>query len=370
MLLLLIICTSCKDKSPISKKPILETVIANSTDSLLRHVFDNDDYEVQIIYSEINNTNDTDSITKTQEYKIDSERYTYPASTVKFPISILALKKANEIDWLTSESKFNIEGDSITTTIKNEITKIFAVSDNEAYNRLYEFLGRDYINDELKKMGYDITIYHRLSVEDAGDRNIKSLVVFENDSVLLNTKPRIDKRLDSLIMKKTLRGIGYYDDEDLVEQPKSFAEKNYFPLRTQHQMMRDLFLNPEIFNLPNSDIKFIQSQMKILPHEAGYEFYDGYVKFLIAGDNNNSIPEHIEIYNKSGMAYGFLTDNAYVHDTKNDIKFFLTASIFVNKNKIFNDDEYEYDEIGIPFLAKLGRKIYNEKLQKKTSLNH
>ena len=45
-------------------------------------------------------------------------------------------------------------------------------------------------------------------------------------------------------------------------------------------------------------------------------------------------------------------------DEKEGIQFLLSATILVNKNEIFNDDTYEYDTIGIPFLAQLGREIY------------
>jgi len=48
---------------------------------------------------------------------------------------------------------------------------------------------------------------------------------------------------------------------------------------------------------------------------------------------------------------------AYVKD-RNGIEFFLTATILTNKNEIFNDNNYEYDQLGIPFLAALGREIY------------
>ena len=41
-----------------------------------------------------------------------------------------------------------------------------------------------------------------------------------------------------------------------------------------------------------------------------------------------------------------------------NIQFILTATIHVNKNGIFNDDIYEYETIGIPFLAQLGREIH------------
>ena len=43
------------------------------------------------------------------------------------------------------------------------------------------------------------------------------------------------------------------------------------------------------------------------------------------------------------------------HETGRE--FIITATIHVNANRTFNDDEYEYEEIGLPFLAELGRQL-------------
>lgn len=72
---------------------------------------------------------------------------------------------------------------------------------------------------------------------------------------------------------------------------------------------------------------------------------------------------HISVYNKVGYAYGTLTDCAYIRDDNKNIEMIISATILVNKDQIFNDDNYEYEEIGIPFLAELGRELY--KLEKK-----
>ena len=50
-------------------------------------------------------------------------------------------------------------------------------------------------------------------------------------------------------------------------------------------------------------------------------------------------------------------------------RFFLTATILVNENKIFNDDIYESDQIGIPFLAALGRAVLEELKKDKLLFN-
>ena len=82
-------------------------------------------------------------------YQVDSTQYFYPAHTVKFPIALLTLLKLNSIDNMDRNTRFYVEGDTLETTFAKEIEKIFAVSDTEAYNRLFEFLGQDYINQEL-----------------------------------------------------------------------------------------------------------------------------------------------------------------------------------------------------------------------------
>ncbi len=101
--------------------------------------------------------------------------------------------------------------------------------------------------------------------------------------------------------------------------------------------------------------------MRMLPREAGYdpeEYYDGYCKFFMYGDSREQIPDHIQIFNKVGFAYGTLTDCAYIRDELNEVEFMVSATILVNQDGIFNDDAYEYDEVGIPFLAALGRALY------------
>jgi len=93
-------------------------------------------------------------------------------------------------------------------------------------------------------------------------------------------------------------------------------------------------------------------------------YYDSYVKYFLFGDSHEPIKNKIRIFDKVGLAYGYLTDVAYIVDFENNVEFMLSAVILVNKDKIFNDDVYEYDEIGKPFLANLGRAIYNYELKR------
>jgi hypothetical protein len=42
----------------------------------------------------------------------------------------------------------------------------------------------------------------------------------------------------------------------------------------------------------------------------------------------------------------------------------LTATIYVNSDGIINDDKYDYDRIGYPFLYQLGQSIYHYELKR------
>ena len=78
-------------------------------------------------------------------------------------------------------------------------------------------------------------------------------------------------------------------------------------------------------------------------------YYDSYCKFLMYGDLKGEMSDRIRIYNKVGLAYGTLTDVAYIKRSGGGVSFGCNG--LVNHNQIFNDGEYEYDDLGIPFLG-------------------
>ncbi len=338
-----------------------------SKDPRIRNVMDHPEpHELQIRFTRIFREKNSVSFTD-YDFQIDRKRYFYPASTVKFPIAVMALEKLNGSDGLTTQTKFYVEGDTLETTFGKEIIKIFAISDNDANNRLLEFLGQDAINKGFisKSIGH-ARIAHRLSVPNADDVTTKPLVIYLNDSTTTSLEGSTNTPAEPLTLNGITKGIGYYEGDSLIDQPFNFSLKNYYPIETQHGVLKRIifpmsFPEKERFNISPSQRQFLLNAMKILPKEAGYnqeEYYDSYGKFLLFGDSKEAIPSNIKIYNKVGYAYGTLTECAYIHDEKNKVEFMVTATILVNSDGIFNDNVYEYDEIGIPFLDALGDELY------------
>lgn len=354
---------SCENPQP---APPLETALG-SENPLIKNVMNNlDNHEVQIVFTGVKR--DGDSVQFQEEnFQVNANNYFYPASSVKFPIAFLALEKLQGNDSIQSTSRFFVEGDSIETTIREEITKIFAVSDNDAYNRLFEFLGADHINHRLEEMHIGpVRIAHRLAVADADEPQTRPLVFYLNDTTLAQWPGTMNTPVEAIDLNSTMKGKGFYDGDSLIESPMDFSKKNYLPVESLHNLMKrvifpEKFPKEETFKLNEADRKFALEAMSALPYTNGYdreEYYDSYVKFFMFGDKKDPMPEHIRIYNKVGYAYGYLTDCSYIKDEKNGIEFILTATIHVNEDQIYNDNNYEYDEVGIPFLAELGRSIY------------
>lgn len=359
-------------------------------------------YRVQILYTQIDRDKDNVPTFKSYHYRINKNEYFYPASTVKLPASLLALEKLNYLNINGLDRKSTMLNDS---TVKSEskkfadetnilnngypsmehyIKKILLVSDNDAFNRLYEFIGQEDFNETLYKKGYqDVRIVHRLQIPLTREQNRSTNLIMFSEP---NTKfapiylqpAQYSKKLFEPA-KPILLGNGYMKGDSLVREPFDFTYKNYYPIETQQAVLRALLFPETVaptqrFDIKQDDYPFLYKYMSMSPLESKSPVYpdhdnagawDSYCKFLMFGNSKEAIPKNIRIFNKVGDAYGFLLDNAYIVDFANGIEFMLTAVIYCNEDGVFNDDKYDYDTVGFPFMANLGDVIYNYEIKRK-----
>ena len=343
----------------------IKSILKNSKSELVNYVYKNKEkFEVQIILTELKKRKNGFTIHK-KKFNVDKKNYFYPASSIKLPIALLTIEKINENPNLNINSEFLIEGDSIITTFKKEITDLFIISSNESYNRLFEFLGQDYINKKLKQKGFkDFSISHRLSTKESDNLKTKEINFYRNGEINQIQKSINNKPLTKLNLKNLNKGIGFILDNELQNKSMDFSRKNYFSIEELNNILICLFF-PEVsknkkFNLSNSQNLLIQKLMSSTPYDMGFDkniYPNNYNKFFIYGDKDGMINDNI--YNKVGNAYGYSIDNAYIYNKNSDRHFVLTACIYTNANNILNDNYYEYNEIGIPFLAEIGRFLTN-----------
>lgn len=359
----------CAEKTP-PKPNLLNQVLQSQHESILPVMQNLEAHELQVIYTEIERKDGKVSFID-HHFQEDKNNYFYPASTVKLPVAILALEFLEAHPTIGAATPYVTNRDTLTHTIAGDLKQIFAVSDNEAFNRLYDLLGSDYINEKLIAKGLNARIAHRLETENPSDPNRAGLhFIVALDTVTLGAGK--DVPVEKLNLDKIEKGIGYMRDSLLINVPMDFSEKNYFPIETQHELMKRIFFpekfqKDETFALSEPSRALLLKEMHIVPRLNGYqewEVWDSFGKLFMFGDSKGRLPGSFKYYNKVGYAYGSLTDTAYIVDSQNNIEFMITATMLVNENEIFNDDLYEYGAIGIPFFGQLGREIYLLEMQK------
>lgn len=353
-----------------------------------------DSLKIQIIYTQIDRDGNNNPKFKNYFFHFKPDNYFYPASTVKLPVALLALQKLNELrlpglnrnsSLITSKGysgQSEVLNDPTTPdgrpTIAQYIRKIFLVSDNDAFNRLYEFLGSQYINENLQKMGYgDAQIVHRLDVSLTEDENrhTNPLAFFDASGKILYQQP-MQFNQNPYQLRKDSIGRAYYADSGLVNHPLDCSKKNHINLLDLQQILQSILFPNSVgvrqrFNIREEDYNFVYQYMSQYPGETVYPHYDtatyqdAFGKLLYWGTEKGSLPKHIRIFNKEGDAYGFLNDISYFVDFSKHIEFMLSCTIYCNRDGVLNDDIYDYDTVGLPFMKQLGRVIYEYELKRK-----
>jgi hypothetical protein len=352
-------------------------------------------YRIQILYTQINRDKNNIPHFKEYSYRLNPNEYFYPASTVKFPLSVLALEKLNDLKIIGLNKASTAIYDSVTArqetiynnpyaidgrqTIEQAIKEVLVVSDNNAANRLYEFLGQEYIHSQLANKGYpEVYIRNRLELgrTPVENRQTQSVQFYDANNKLIYTQPA-QNNTGKLPYYNVLIGNGYLNGQDsLINAPLNFSEKNRISLSDLHHIMQSVIFPDQMpkkqrFNLSNEDRNFLLQWMHTTPTQSSYptydssEYYPAYAKFIMLGSEKGPIPSNIKIFSKAGDAYGFLLDNTYIIDTDAKVEFMLSAVIYVNADGILNDNTYDYRTIGLPFMKNLGNTIYNYELSRK-----
>lgn len=350
---------------------------------------------VQIIYTQVDRGANGLAALKHYYYNVNPADYFYPASTVKFPVSLLALERLNELKekdidkntTLITENAYSgqtaVLNDPTTIdgrpSIAHYIKKILMVSDNDAYNRLYEFLGPQYINEQLRQKGYeDVQFRHRLQIALSQDENRHTNPVKflgKNNEIIYQQPMKVDETVYA--NRKDSIGKAYYAGDKLINEPMDFSAKNRISLEDLHTILISLVFPNKVrssqrFNLTEEDRNFVLKYMSQLPTESTFPpyaadtayYYPAYCKFILCGSEKGELPKNIRIFNKVGDAYGQLLDVTYIVDFEKNIEFFLSSVIYCNNDGILNDDNYDYDNLGFPFMKHLGQVIYDYEVKR------
>ncbi|MEO5682131.1 MAG: serine hydrolase [Chitinophagaceae bacterium] len=351
--------------------------------------------KVQIIYTQINRKANNEPVFTPYYFNIDAADYFYPASTIKMPVALLALQALHELNLpgldknssLITEATFQkqspVYNDPTTQdgrpTVAQYVKKIFLVSDNDAFNRLYELMGQQYVNEKLHAMGYaDAEVLHRLQISMTPDENrhTNPINFYDTAGKLLYKHPMLVNQ-HTYSTRTDSAGNAYYSNGALINHAMDFSSKNRVALQDLTDMLRSILFPQSVkaqqrFNFTEADYLFVRRYMSQWPTEAACPpygadtaaYWPAYCKFLLYGSRKGSLPSNIRIFNKVGDAYGFLTDVAYIVDFDKQVEFMLSARIYCNADGVLNDDKYDYETVGLPFMQQLGKLIYEYELNR------
>lgn len=315
----------------------------------------------------------------THDHGLAPRRWFPAASVVKLPMALLmaeAVQAAGgDMDSVLRLDAAPISGEwgdePLVDTFARGIDRTFAVSENRPYNRWYELLGGEHIHRRLAELGYPhVRLIARLGSSDieANRRN--------GGGALLSADGRTLRRFPAGIAAarrfpfgRVLSGEGWQnDDGSVIRGPHDFSQANFLPLTDSLRMLQ-AFVSPESvpakqrWRIDGAVRARLLRTLALRPRESTSPLYpeaeypDGYARWFFVGDGKARYPDGLSVSGKSGMAYGALSEVAYVVDRDSGVECMLGASIRVNADGILNDDRYEYATIGIPFMAAWSRAV-------------
>jgi hypothetical protein len=352
-------------------------------------------YQLQLIYTQINRDAQNVPHFTQHTYHLNPRQYFNPASLVKLPVALLALEKLHTLPTPITKStimstgvagrcqtpvSFAAPADSNRqATVGNYIKRMLLVSDNLAYNRLYEFLGQKTINERLQQLGYPGSrIVRRFAPCDTAANHHTNPIAFHAPAgdTLYKQPAQTNPRTPAPPLGPVFAGRAYKVGSKVIHQPYNFTTANNLPLSDITSLLQTA-LFPEALPtaqrpyLTPADHAFLRQYLHLTPHTAHFtpyaapKYFDAYKKYLYYGRRPDVQPQPgLRIFNIVGMSHGYLADVAYFADTLHQSEFLLSAVLYVNQDGIINDANYEYDTIGEPFLAQLGQLFYQYEAQR------
>ena len=345
-------------------------------------------HKIQIIYTQVRRFADNRPQLRHHTYNLDTLEHFYPASMVKLPTCAMALEKINtlKIQGLTPYSRMEIKNgrfpclkpnSKIEASLKygypnlaHYIKDALVASGNVAFDRVYEFVGQRELNDRLHDKGYNSFVITQrygnyCSLEE--NRYTQAMVFYNKDTVVYRQAENQSRTEYRYKVKNNITG-------EVSGKGLQYTYRNFGSLKDLHEVLIAIMMPMTVpkekrFNLNKEDYLLLHKYMSMLPSESKDPVYDRsyYIptrmKYLFYGSNDKNPKPNIRIFNKVGLAHGFLIDCSYFVDFESGIEFYLSAVISVRNGP--GDSNSNYFKDGMPFMKKLGETIYEyEKTRK------
>ena len=404
-LLFVIVGFSISGWSQRADSPVLTSILEKASAGPAQQVLkDPDTYRLQIIYTQIDRNKKGEPSFTHHTFQVDPNKYFNPASMVKMPLAFLALEKLHQLSSprknepgvpaLNRDTRIAFDSSyprqvimrkdgsapGEIPTIGHLVKRAFLISENDPYNRFYQFMGQGPTNQILQTKGYSSVRITRqfMGFTDEQNRHTNAVRFYNpNGQEIYSQEPGYNRDSFSFPAPILIGNAHINRQEQLVQGPFDFTRHNSISLADMQKMLQAVVFPTSLpkknrFNFSEEDRLFLLQYLSQYPSETNYPkydmsvFYDSYVKFFFQ-DSTHQMPPGVRVFNKVGWAYGFLTDVSYVVDTINRVDYFLSATLYVNSDGVVNDSKYDEETVGFPFLRELGRLVYNYELTRNRS---
>lgn len=389
---LLLAAAAAQKAASVPDDPALVAALRASP-AALRVLEKAEQHRVQVLLATVGTDPKGRPVLARRGYRVDAE-YFYPASSIKFLAAIAALEDLDERR--AKEPRIGedtplvfhplFEGEAIedadpthlsggAITLRHEVRKLFLVSDNAAFNRLYEYIGQQGLAKRLERAGLESArVVHRLSEprSEDDDRRAPRVDFVLTDGSRVTIPERTSKlRITDLRATGAQVGTSYVEGTKRIEGPMSFARKNSILLVELQEALAklvrpDLVLDGEPWAITADQREFLLATAAEYPGDSRdprypkTEYPDSYGKFLLPGLEAVAPRQAWRIVNKVGRAYGFSVENAWVLHVPSGRSLYVASTVYTNADGVLNDGKYEYEGVADPFLAALGEIVGRE----------
>lgn len=353
-------------------------------------------YRLQILVTEIIKEPDGARRLVRHGYRVGAE-YVYPASAIKTFAAVAAMRAVAALPPTASGARADLDTplavctfgarrcvrtrdrsnrDGGLITLGHEIRKTQIVSDNDAFNLLYNFVGHRELNEYLRTHGFpDVRVEHRLST---GERPAAHRRTPRIDLRLGAGTLTVPERVSDLVTRPADAppipvGVAHRGPDGVdIPSPKDFVDNNAAPLCALQRLTVAL-VAPELgavdLELAPADRERLLAAMQVDPHASLNPRYTSPAqtvdrfKPLLPGIARVRPRARIRYLNKAGKAYGFHLDNAFIEDLETGRAFLVAAAMYADRDGVVDDDRYDYADVTVPFFADLGELLARELLR-------
>lgn len=350
--------------------------IISGKDNLVDEVIKNSlKYHLQINFTRIDEQGEN---IKFEDYSLNKDKYYFhPASLIKLPLAVASLELLtkyqnqfniglnNPVQSSTCACDLNTDkyvNNKLNPTLDILFREMLIMSNNDAYNFFYNFVGTNYFNSRMKDLSLEnVILRNRFSSSctvQSADKH--GGIYFLKDTT--GTKYKLNCSNDSNLTMNQSIYLGDLNSRNL----------NLASLYSIHKLMVQIFY-PKAFNpnfnllMSTENLNYFKNTISSYPKSISdyVNLPNTYHKYLIPSHLINNNDSSLKIYSKNGNAGGYISDVMFLKDDKSNIKYFLSVSMFNYQQKKYYRRRVYYTSPGIDFFRKLSKILYDYEKNKK-----